>query len=259
MPFKFPKQVIYFLVIAIPFWLVFFNSPFWHGLKLKTMGAAAFAVSVANMPLKEAQILLSYRGTYTRYQKAEKENRALRARAVEFDEALAESRRLRGLLGLRAQSDLETVAARVIARDPATWNSSVMINKGRRHGIRPGMAVINALGVVGKVAEAAEDAAKVILVNDPGFSVAALDQRSREAGLLTGSLSGACRLSYLPAESDVKAGDTIVTSHLSNAFPEGLLIGEVSDVYPPGGISEARAGVRPAVELSKVEEVLVVK
>ena len=56
-----------------------------------------------------------------------------------------------------------------------------------------------------------------------------------------------------------KVGDQIVTSRLSNEFPEGLLVGKVVEVYPAGGISDARASVRPAVDVSRVEEILVVK
>lgn len=256
---KIPKNLIYVVVIVAPFWLLFFNSSFWHGLKLKTMGVAASALSIVNVPLKEAQIFLSYRKTYGDYKKFQRENMALRARSVELDETRDENARLTGLLGLKARQDFLTSAARVIARDPANWNSSLMISKGRAEGIRPGMPVINGLGVVGKVAEVAEHSAKVILVNDPGFSIAVVNQRSREAGLLSGSLTGKCRLSYLPEETDVKAGDQIVTSPLSNAFPEGLLVGRVVEVYPAGGISDARAEVKPAVEVAKIEEVLVVK
>lgn len=256
---KIPKNLIYVVVIVAPFWLLFFNSSFWHGLKLKTMGAAASAVSVANGPLKELQIFLSYRKTYEEYKKFQRENMTLRAKSVELDETRDENARLTALLGLKTRQDFMTSAARVIARDPANWNSSLMINKGRAEGIKLGMPVINMLGVVGKVAEAAEHSAKVILVNDPGFSIAVVDQRSREAGLLSGSLSGDCRLSYLPEDTDVKEGDQIVTSRLSNEFPEGLLVGKVVEVYPAGGISDARAEVRSAVDVARIEEVLVVK
>ncbi len=256
---KIPKLAVYFVLIVAPFWLLFFNSPFWHGLKLKAMGAAASAVSVANFPLEELRILLTYRRTYAEFRKLQRDQLALKARARDIEDALGENGRLKELLGFRAREGLSTTAARVIARDPANWNSSLIIDKGRRDGIRAGMPVVNALGVAGKVAEVAERSAKVILVNDPGFSVAVVDQRTREAGLLSGSLSGACRLSYLPAASDVKIGDEIVTAHLSGTFPEGFMVGRVVEVYPPGGISDARAKVSPVVEVSRIEEVLVVR
>ncbi|MBF0331319.1 MAG: rod shape-determining protein MreC [Candidatus Omnitrophica bacterium] len=256
---KIPKQFIYLVVIVAPFWLLFFNSSFWHGLKLKAMGAAASAISVANTPLEELQILLSYRSTYTQYQKLQRENLQLKARAIDFDETLGENVRMETLLGLKARENFTTTAAHVIARDPASWNSSFMIDKGRMQGIKSGMPVINALGVVGKVAEVSRSSSKVILVNDPGFSVAVVNRRSREAGLLSGSLSGECRLSYLSADSDVETGDELVTATLSTSFPEGLLVGTVLEVYAPGGISDARARVKPTIDVARIEEVLVVK
>ena len=256
---KIPKQVIYIIVIVAPFWLLFFNSPFWHGIKLKTMGVAASGVSVANAPLKELQIFLSYRKTYADYQKVQAESFKLKARLVRLEGALTENVRLKRLLNLKSEQAFTSTAARVIARDPANWNSSLMIDKGTRQGIKAGMPVISALGVVGKVAEAAENAAKVILVNDPSFSVAVVNQRSRDVGLVSGSLSGTCRLSYVSQDSDVREGDEIVTASISAAFPSGLLIGQVTRVYPPGEVSEARAEVVPAVDVGKIEEVLVIK
>jgi rod shape-determining protein MreC len=121
------------------------------------------------------------------------------------------------------------------------------------------MPVVNALGVIGKVAEVAETKSKVILMTDPGFSVAVVNQRSRESGLLSGSLSGKCRLYYLPEEADIQVGDELVTSSISTAFPPGLIAGTVTDVYPGAEGESPRAIVEPAVEVAKVEEVLVIK
>ncbi|MEI8012724.1 MAG: rod shape-determining protein MreC [Candidatus Omnitrophota bacterium] len=256
---KIPKQVIYAIVIVAPFWLLFFNSPFWHGIKLETMGVVASSVSVANPPLKELQIFLSYRKTYADYQKIQAENFKLKAQVVRLNETVSENGRFQRLLGLKPMQPFTTIAARVIARDPANWNSSLMIDKGSRQGIKSGMPVITALGVAGKVVEAADNSSKVILINDPSFSVAVLNQRSRDAGLLSGSLSGNCRLSYIMQDTDIQEGDGIITSSISTAFPAGLLVGRVSKVYSAGGISDARAEVLPAVDVEKIEEVLVIK
>jgi rod shape-determining protein MreC len=256
---RIPKYILYLVVIVAPFLLLFFNSSFWHGLKLRTMGVAASAVSVVNAPLEEVRILLSYRQTWFDHRKLEEQSAPLRAKSAQFDEMVAENKRLRSLLGLKGRQAFSTVAAHVIMRDPASWNSSLMINKGRAHGLVAGMPVVNVLGVAGKVAEVAENAAKVILVNDPGFSLAVVDQRTREAALLSGSLSGECRLSYLSAGSDIKVGDEIVTSSFSAAFPAGLIVGTVTEVFAAGGISDARAKVRPAVDVARIEELLVVK
>ncbi|MBF0387097.1 MAG: rod shape-determining protein MreC [Candidatus Omnitrophica bacterium] len=223
------------------------------------MSFGASSVAVARWPVDELGRVISYRKTYNEYQKLKREVGGLKARLVALEENGAANKRYVRLLDLRNKSNFVTETALVVARDPANWNSSLMINKGKLDKLRPGMAVINSSGVVGKVAEVASDVSKVILLNDSGFSVAVINQRSRESSLLSGSLSGDCRLQYLPEDADIRVGDEIVTSVLSSVFPEGLLVGTVSEVYPGEPGTPPRAVVEPAVEPSKVEEVLVIK
>ena len=97
------------------------------------------------------------------------------------------------------------------------------------------------------------------LVNDTGFSVAAVDRRSRDSGLVSGSLSGKCRMYYLPDEADVEEGDEVITSEISSDFPSGIMVGTVSRVFPSGDTNGFRAEITPAVEASRIEEVLVIK
>lgn len=254
-----PKKIIYAALVIIPFWLIFVNSSIGHSIKLKFMSFGAASVAMVSAPVEEVSRLFSYRKTYADYQTLQREAGALKSRVVALEEAAALNKRYAQLLDLKPRLNTKAEAARVIARDPANWNSSLMIGKGSSDGVKVGMAVVNASGVVGKVAEAAEDVAKVILINDSGFSVAVVNQRSRESGLLSGSLSGACRLNYLPDDADIRVGDAIATSALSVAFPEGILVGVVSEVYPGEMGTPPRAIVTPAVEISKIEEVLVIQ
>ncbi len=256
---KLPKQLIYVFLAIIPFWLLFFNSPFGHNLKMGFMSFGTASVSLVRMPVDELGRAFSYRKTYNEYQKMKREIGGLKARLVALEEAGVASKRYSRLLDIRKNLNAVTEAALVVARDPSNWNSSLMINKGRGDGLAVGMAVINATGVVGKIAEAAKDVSKVILINDSGFSVAVVNQRSRESSLLSGSLSGDCRLYYLPEDADIRVGDEVVTSALSSVFPEGLRVGVVSEVYPGEQGTPPRAVVEPAVEPSKIEEVLVIK
>jgi rod shape-determining protein MreC len=251
-----PKNIIYFLVIAVPFGLIFFNSPFWHNVKLTLMGSAATSVSVVRWPLKEATKLVSYRQTWEENIKLKSEMGALKSRVIALEDLSRQFDRYDKLLRYRDREGMEAVVALVVARDPANWDASILINKGKSDGIRPGMGVINDVGVVGKVAEVAQNISKVILLNDPGFSVA-VNRRSRDSGLLSGSLSGQCRLSYLPQKADIKEHDEIITSALSTAFPRGILLGEVSRVFATG--ESFRAEVKLAVNVAQLEEVLVVK
>jgi rod shape-determining protein MreC len=223
------------------------------------MGMGASSVSIVRTPLQEAEKLLTYRKTYKEYEKLKRETNALKARVIGLEEMVREAGRLDRLRQFMNKQTFAMIPAVVIARDPANWNSSLMIRGGKNDGIRPGMAVVNADGVVGKVAEVADNVSKVVLVNDPGFSVAALNRRSRESGLVSGSLSGKCRMSYLPEGADVEAGDDIITSKLSTDFPDGLIVGKVIRVFAGDSGNGMVAEVEPAVEVSKIEEVLVIK
>jgi len=113
--------------------------------------------------------------------------------------------------------------------------------------------------VVGRVFEVGHNSSKVVLLSDPTFAVAAVDERSRENGLLTGTLQGVLRLQYLTENADVKVGDVLVTSRLSTAFPEGVLIGQITDVQASANSHTVECLVEPAVDLSELEEVIVIK
>ena len=98
-----------------------------------------------------------------------------------------------------------------------------------------------------------------MLLNDPDFSVAALIERSREEGLISGTLKGNCRMRYLSPEADIRIGDKVITSNISASFPEGLLIGEVVRIEENPGSPTIECLVAPAVSLSQLEEVLIIK
>jgi rod shape-determining protein MreC len=255
----FPKQFIYAAIIVVPFWLLFFNSPFWHNIKLTFMGFGAVSVAVARWPVQEAEKLLTYRQTFNAYQKLKREVTSLKSRVISLEEMVREAGRGERLAQFKARQLYDSIPAVVIARDPANWNASLMINRGKADGIRPGMPVIDPYGVVGKVAEVAQGVSKVILINDPGFSVAAVNRRSRESALVSGSLSGKCRLSYLPANADIEVGDDIITAAISTDFPEGIMIGTVTSVMLSVNGGPSSAEVVPSVEVAKIEDVLVIK
>ncbi len=256
---KTPKQFVYIAIFVVPFLLLFYNSTFGHGLKLGLMGFGTWSVALARWPVQEAQMMLSYRKSFRENQRLKRDIGALKARVILLEEMVREEGRYERLARFREKQAFSSISAVVIARDPANWNSSLMVNRGKSDGIRPGMAVINGDGVVGKVAEVAKDVSKVILVNDPGFSVAVLDRRSRESALVTGSLSGKCRMSYLPERADIEVGDEIITSKLSTDFPEDVLIGVVTQVFPSDNGSSMEAEVEPAITVSQIEEVLIIK
>ena len=176
-------------------------------------------------------------------------------RAVELDLA---NRRLGKLLALRDELGVAAVAARVVGRSPTAWVHTVVLDKGERHGISKGMAVLTPEGVVGQVVSVSAHAAQVLLISDPNSGVDVLVQRTRARGIVAGTIEGGCLLKYIQRGDDVAAGDTVITSGLDGIFPKGQLIGTVARVGKKDSRIFQDVEVILSAELAKVEEVLVV-
>jgi len=120
------------------------------------------------------------------------------------------------------------------------------------------MAVINGDGLVGRVVESSGSNSKVLLINDPSQGVPAIVQRTRQQGLVNGSLGANLIMRYLPDDAQIVPGDTIVTSDLSRVYPKGLIVGTVVNAGKEFSGLSIYAIVRPAAELYNIEEVLVI-
>lgn len=185
--------------------------------------------------------------------------RELEKELVEFEEVRLENKRLRGLLGFKQGVRKSSIPALVIGRDPNNWSSVVFVDKGRDDGITKDTVVISGGGLAGRVRESAKTMAKVMLINDIDSKVGAIVQRSREQGLVVGTLEGNCKLIYLSLDSDIKKGDKILTSGMGSVYPKAILIGRVTEVAKEKGRLYKYAIVEPSSNLSKIEEVLCVK
>ena len=185
------------------------------------------------------------------------ENIHLRTRALE-------NQRLRKLLALKENLPYSTMAGRVIAQSPFEVFTGVLIDKGNADGIALNMPVVAYQGtnkmVVGKISEVMDETSQVLLLTNPFCRINALVSRSGAGGLVEGAgETNQCQLNYLTLDADVMVGDSVVTSGKGSMFPEGLLIGEVKKV----GFSKSKlyksAEVLPAINLTRLEEVLVIK
>ncbi len=120
------------------------------------------------------------------------------------------------------------------------------------------MVVINLRALVGRVAESEDNSSKVLLVNDPSLGISSIVQRSRQEGLVSGTLGSNLIMRYLPEDADIIVNDLIVTSELSRIYPKGLLVGKVINIGKEFSGLNRYAVVKPAVDCSEIEEVLVI-
>jgi len=199
-----------------------------------------------------------------------RENEALRDLAnrltienVRLKEAEAENETLRRLLQFRQANPHQEyraaeVIGRVIGRDPSSFLFYLAIDVGSEQGIEPGMPVVTDKGLVGRIAEVGFACSKVLLIIDARSSVNALVQSSRASGVVEGVVGGGLVMRYISQDQPVSVGDVVLTSGLGGNFPKGLVIGQVVAVHQQDIEMFQQAQVRPTVDFSRLERVLVI-
>ena len=183
----------------------------------------------------------------------------LRGENNQLREAASATERLKELLQFKQQALPVLVAAEVIGRDTSNWYRSVILNKGENDGIQPDMGVITPAGVVGRVVKTNNATSIVLLVTDPNNAIAGLIQRTRDEGIVEGTHQGLAKLKYIPLLSSVREGDRVVTSGLVGGFPRGLALGTITRIEKEEGALFQSAELRPEVDVSRLEEVLVIQ
>lgn len=186
--------------------------------------------------------------------------RQLAAAEIQVQEQRALAGRSRGLsaaLALRDRSHLRMTAAEVIAFGAAPDFRTLTIDKGTRQGLQSDMAVIAPAGVVGRVVVPSARAAKIQLLIDRNAGAGVLIERSRAQGVVIGTGDELLRMEYVSEVADVWEGDVVVTSGIDGIFPKGFVVGKVEKVEEGGG-RYRQVLVRPAIDFSSLEEVLVV-
>lgn len=251
---KFKKLTPYlaFVVIAI---LLSCLIPSWRN---NSTDIFQYPFSILSWINREIGAIIFYHRNFKENIKLKNEISALQQKINAAEEMFIENQRLKNLLAFRQDSPLSLLPAKVIARDPDNWSSAVIIDKGKRDGVRPSMAVITERGLVGKVAEAGNSTSKIMLLIDPNLSVSAMLQRSREEGLVSGTLGKLLIMRYLSADIDIKLSDVVITSGLSRIYPKGIIIGRVAEVETQFSGSSHFAMVKPQVNFSSLEEVMVI-
>ncbi len=191
------------------------------------------------------------------------ENRELKAQIeqmrleqVRLSEDAAQARRLQNLLAFKEQVVAKTVAAQVIGSSGSDMSRVIYIDKGENAGIARDMAVITADGVVGKVLLVYGSVSQVLLISDQSSGVGAILEKTRLQGVLRGTTNGEVTLERVMSDEQVPIGETVLTSGGDQIFPKGLPVGTVAKVVN-GKDLFLNIKIKPAADLSKLEEVLV--
>jgi rod shape-determining protein MreC len=194
------------------------------------------------------------------------ENARLRAevdrltqQAVLVPELQRENAELRAELGFQHEEpQFRWTNARLIGFDPSNLIQAIIVDQGTQAGVAEGMTVVTPRGLVGQIVQATPNTAKVLLITDVSSSTNALIQSSRAKGVVNGSRNGQLLMTFIPQGVKVQTGDRVVTSGIGGVFPEGLVVGTVTDVRQNDVDLFQTAQLEPAVDIGQLEEVMVI-
>jgi rod shape-determining protein MreC len=178
-------------------------------------------------------------------------------------EAAAENERLKALLNLNEKTQIPSIPARVIARDPSVWFNTITINRGSSSGIALNMPVVTGGGIVGRVITVGPWASQVMLITDEKAGAGAVVGQLGQSGAL-GSVRGRADLGvaliemrYVSGLENVEVGDSVMTTGQDGIYPAGLNVGRVVDVKKGTATQAHQILIQPGAQLDHLEEVAV--
>lgn len=198
------------------------------------------------------------------------ENEQLKERLTQVEtelhaarQATAENERLKALLNLNEQTDIKSIPARVIARDPSVWFNTITINRGSSSGIAANMPVVTAGGIVGRVITVGPWSSQVMLITDEKAGAGAVVGQLGQSGAL-GSVRGRADLGvsliemrYVSGLEKVEVNDYVMTTGQDGIYPPGLNVGRVVDVKNGTATQAHQILIQPGAQLDHLEEVAV--
>lgn len=201
-----------------------------------------------------------WRGLKERYHELEELVAQLQEEVFTLRNYRRENEWLREALDFREEGNHSLLVAEVIGRSPSNWESTIVVNKGQAHGVASGMAVVTKAGIVGTVINSSSHTSTVLLIVDAQSATGGLVQTSGDLVLVEGGQGDQHTLLAKPLSRDtvVEVGDVIVTSGLSRIYPKNLPIGEVVEVESRQYDLSFAAVVRPFVDFTRLEYVLIV-
>ena len=259
---KFERVFILLVFVASPFWLPHLPGPFTSNLRMTFLGLAEpFLLATQRLRVGLWNVLIgTVQGPFLL-----EENQALRrnlailqAHEETHRELSEENTRLRHLVDFQAKSPWRTVPAEVVGHELGLLSRTLLINKGARDGIRAGMAVVTPVGLAGRVIEVGPSLSRLVLLTDPHFRVAGVSSKAHVTGLVSGTTSGSCLLTYLPTNTQVQPGETVFSKGGRSFCPEGIPIGWVESLREDSSNLFCAAKLKLVVDVSAVEEVLVI-
>ncbi len=263
------KKKPYVWIIILVLAVAFVNTPFFKRTRLlrTTKSAASYLIypfkvvgtAAWNGTVHGTSNIFRIRGVDRENERLKQDIEEIKAKLVLAEDLSRENRSLREAIGFRLRyTGSRLVAAEIIGRSSSNWFEVIEINRGFSEKVVPDTAVINDEGLVGRVFESSRFTSKVLLVTDPTSAISVVDAETGDMAIASGNTMGPLSIKYMPAGADVKVGDRIVTSGMSDIFPKGILVGRVISVSKKDFDIFQKVEVRPAVDFGRLDKIFTV-
>jgi rod shape-determining protein MreC len=228
-------------------------------------------LALAAYPIQRAatapiDLLLSVGSFFSTQAQLMEDNAALRSKtlalsqdAQRFQAAEAEAAQLRRLIGAAERLEVRPMPAEVlyVGRDP--YSHKVFIDRGARHGVRPGSPVTDEAGVIGQVTRVHPMLSEVTLLTNPDQAIPVeVVRNGLRAVAFGGGASGTLELRFMAANADIQNGDRLVTSGIDGTYPAGLPVATVIRIERDAEHSFSRVVCRPAAGIDRGRYVMVI-
>lgn len=234
------------------------NKSFLRKIILETSSPVQRVLSGSIQSVKDAWVrYLLLVGIQEENKNLKRKINELQAVIVSYQEGYQEAQRLKKLLSMTDQYHGRFIAVKVIGREQAALSRTVLINKGSSDGLKNGMPVVAYPGLVGRLVDVSWHVSRVLLLIDENSHIDALVQRNRTQGIISGAGSRGLVMKYISKTQDVQKGDVILSSGMGGVFPKGWLIGQVIHVDKQDAGLFLKIEVASFVDLSKLEELLI--
>ena len=171
----------------------------------------------------------------------------------------SENMRLRHLLDSSFKVGERVLIAELLAVDMEPFSSQVVLNKGSRHDLYPGQPLLDASGVMGQITKTGPLTSTAMLITDPHHAIPVAVNRNglRTIAIGTGN-PDELDIPHFPNNADIQVGDLLVSSGLGGRFPRGYPVANITHIEIDPGQPFARVTAKPAAELQRSREVLLV-
>lgn len=203
-------------------------------------------------------------GFFTRHRLLQKERDVLLSERAELAVGLnalnaltRENAELRSLMQMQSRPGQRTVRAALLYQGHDWFSERITLDQGASAGLRSGLAVVDASGLVGQVTRVYPGSSDVTLVSSPEQLTPVLNERTGQRGLAAGSGGGRVEVRYLPTHADIRPGDRLLTSGIDRVYPAGIPVARVSRISRTKSSPYLRVECLPLAGLDRSRAVLV--